>query len=133
MVDLDDRNCIEFKSQMCHILNLCHPKPETLFRIAIEEIEAWLLCDIQAIKAAYPLAKDRILEKYHQDSICGTWETLADAIYPGGSKRLKILGWPHTGLAKCEWARNISPYMNIDTNQSKRFQLFRDSIRDRLK
>jgi len=133
VVDLDDRNCIEFKNEMTHIVNSCFPKPETIFRIAIEEIEAWLLGDIQAIKTAYPSAKDNILERYHQDSICGTWEILADAIYHGGSKSLKQSGWPHIGIAKCEWARNISPHMDVDSNQSKSFQVFRDSIRNRLK
>ncbi len=71
----------------------------------------------------------QVLNNYVQDSICGTWEKLADAVYPGGSQKLKQLGWPHTGKAKCEWAEKISPYINVDTNHSKSFQVFRHGIR----
>jgi len=42
-----------------------------------------------AIKAAYPRARASVLSKYVQDSICGTWEMLADAVLTGGSKALK--------------------------------------------
>ncbi len=129
VVDLDDKNCLVFKQEMLDILNTCNPRPTTLFRIAIEEGEAWLLGDRKAVKAAYPRAKEQILSLYKQDSICGTWEKLADAIYQGGSQKLKQLGWPHTGRAKCEWATNIAPYMDIEANKSRSFQVFRDGIR----
>ena len=41
------------------------------------------------VKSAYPNAKDAVLNSYVQDSICGTWEVLADAVHPGGSQLLK--------------------------------------------
>ncbi len=114
---------------MLDVLSVCNPKPETLFRIAIEEGEAWLLGDLSAVKTAYPRAKDQVLNGYTQDSICGTWEILADAVYPGGSQKLKQLGWPHIGKFKCEWANNIAPHINVEINRSKSFQVFRDGIR----
>ena len=129
VIDLDRRNCIEFKQELLNILNACDPKPITLFRIAIEEGEAWLLRDRKAIKAAYPHMNNRVLDNYEQDSICGTWEKLADAVYPGGATKLRNLGWPHTGRAKCDWATHIAPHIDIDQNQSKSFQVFRDGIR----
>ncbi len=55
----------------------------------------------------------------------------ADAVYPGGSQKLKELGWPHTGKAKCAWANNIAPHLDVENNQSRSFQVFRDGIRDR--
>ncbi|MCD6389644.1 MAG: hypothetical protein J7L69_09535, partial [Desulfobulbaceae bacterium] len=112
------------------ILNSCNPQPKTLFRIAIEEGEAWLLGDRNAVKAAYPHAKNQPLNAYVQDSICGTWEVLADVVYPGGSQKLKKLGWPHTGQAKCEWANKIAPHFDVESNLSKSFQVFRDGIRN---
>ena len=130
VVDLDDKDCMQFKQEMLDILNDCNPQPTTLFRIAIEEGEAWLLGDRNAVKAAYPRAKDQVLRTYVQDSICGTWEKLADAVYPGGSQKLKQLGWPHTGKAKCEWAKNIAPHLDVENNQSRSFLVFRDSIKD---
>ncbi|GBE30869.1 hypothetical protein BMS3Bbin04_01907 [bacterium BMS3Bbin04] len=130
VVDLDAKDCSVFKQELLDVLNSCNPRPKTLFRIAIEEGEAWLLGDREAVLAAYPRAKRQVLKDYTQDSICGTWEKLADAVYRGGSQKLKKLGWPLTGQAKCEWAGNIAPHMNVDTNQSKSFQVFRDGIRE---
>ena len=130
VVDLDNKDCLVFKQEMLDILNNCNPQPTTLFRIAIEEGEAWLLGDPNAVKAAYPRAKEQVLNAYAQDSICGTWEKLADAVYPGGSQKLKQFGWPRTGLAKCEWANNIAPYLDVESNQSRSFQIFRDGIRN---
>jgi len=130
VVDLDDKNCLMFKQEMIDILNACNPQPTTLFRIAIEEIEAWLLGDLNAVRTAYPRAKEQVLNAYGQDSICGTWEKLADAVYSGGSEKLKQLGWPHTGRAKCEWANNIACHLDVECNQSKSFQVFRDGIKN---
>ena len=130
VVDLDDKDCIKFKQELVNMLNACNPRPKTLFRIAIEEIEAWLLGDPAAVRSAYPNARDAVLSGYVQDSICGTWEVLADAIYPGGASQLKALGYPPAGMSKCEWASNIAPRMDVDGNRSKSFQVFRDGVRN---
>ena len=130
VVDLDDRDCMEFKRELLDVLNACNPRPETLFRIAIEEGEAWLLGDRDAVKTACPNAKDSVLNSYAQDSICDTWETLADAVHPGGSASLKRMGYPEIGMAKCDWAGAIAPYMDVDINESKSFQVFRDGVRN---
>ena len=129
VVDLDTRNCVEFKEELLSLLTECKPAPTTLFRIAIEEMEAWLLGDQSAITAAYPRAKIQVLRKYRQDSICGTWELLADAIHKGGAAGLKKEGWPAPGRAKCEWAKKISPHVDIDANRSPSFRVFRDGVR----
>ena len=130
VVDLDDKDCMAFKRELLDVLNACRPHPRTLFRIAIEESEAWLLGDRAAVKAAYPDAKDSVLDGYKQDSICGTWEVLADAVHSGGSAPLKKAGYPEIGGAKYEWAERIARHMNIDRNRSKSFQVFRDGVRN---
>ena len=117
VVDSDDKDCIAFKKELLSVLNVCNPRPKTLFRIAIEEGEAWLLGDRGAIKSAYPNARDAALNDYVQDSICGTWEVLADAVHSGGSKLLKKLGYPAAGMAKCDWARDIAPHLDVNQNQ----------------
>ena len=129
VVDLDNRDCEAFKQELLDVLNACRPRLQTLFRIAIEESEAWLLGDREAVKAAYPGAKDSVLDRYVQDSICGTWETLADAIQPGGSARLGESGHPATGTAKCEWAENVAPHLDVDRNRSRSFRVFRDGVK----
>ena len=129
VVDLDTRDCRAFKQELLAVLNACRPRPRTLFRIAIEESEAWLLGDRAAVKAAYPGAKDSVLNGYVQDSICGTWEVLADAVHPGGAARLKQSGYPETGMAKREWAEKIAPHVDVDRNGSRSFQVFRDGVK----
>ena len=130
IVDLDDRDCVDFKQELVAVLHACNPAPRTLFRIAIEEGEAWLLGDRPAVKLAYPSAKNSVLDDYSQDSICGTWETLADAVYSGGSISLKKHGYPDIGRVKCEWASTISAHVDVDSNQSPSFQVFRDGVRN---
>ena len=128
--DLDD-NCLKtFRRELFAILNACHPKPETRFCIAIEEGEAWLLGDIPAIKAAYPQSKDEVLNGYRNDSICGTWELLADAVFSGGSSVLKGMGWSVVGREKSAWSERIAPQMNVEENASPSFRYFREKIRE---
>ncbi len=127
--DLDDKSLSAFRTQLYDILNLCNPMPETRFCIAIEEGEAWFLGDVSAIKQAYPSAKDAILYTYENDSICGTWELLADAIFEGGAQALSANGWHAVGREKSTWAQNITPHMNLEENASPSFCYFRDEIR----
>lgn len=129
VLDLDRENCRALKSDLTGILNDCNPAPKTLFRIAIEEMEAWILGDRKAILQAYPKAKTTVLDSYVQDSICGTWEKLADALYAGGSTKIKNHGWRLPGRLKSEWAENIGPLMDINNNRSVSFQVFRDGLR----
>jgi hypothetical protein len=126
-----DNNCLKtFRQQLFTVLNACNPRPETRFCIAIEEGEAWLLGDIPAIKAAYPKTKDNILNGYQNDSICGTWELLADAVFRGGLSSLKKRGWQRVGREKSAWAQKIAPEMDITKNASPSFCHFRDKIRE---
>ncbi len=126
--DLDDKCLKQFRSELIKILDACTMKPETRFCIAVEEGEAWLLGDLTAIYRAYPAAKKVILKKYENDSICGTWELLANAVYSGGANALKSRGYQAIGAEKSNWARNISPHLNPDANISPSFQYFKTKI-----
>ena len=114
---------------MLNVLDTCPQKPNCLFRIAIEELEAWFLGDQEAVTRAYPNANIGVLKNYKQDSQCGTWELLMDAISPGfrnninGSRSQRILG------KKVEFAKKISSHMNVEKNQSPSFKCFCDGIR----
>lgn len=131
--DLDDKCLKAFRAELLGLLENCNPALQTRFCIAIEEGEAWLLGDLEAVKAAYPKAKDSVLVGYNHDAICGTWEILADAVYPGGSKQLQKKGWQAIGAQKSEWAQKIVPHMQIERNQSPSFQYFRVKIHEFLK
>ena len=128
--DLDDKCLKSFRGELMGLLNTCNPPPETRFCIAIEEGEAWFLGDISAIKKAYPKAKGSVLSSYINDSICGTWEQLADSIYKGGSQRLSCQGWQAIGAEKSVWAENIAPLMDLDNNTSPSFNYFLGKLRE---
>jgi hypothetical protein len=128
--DLDQRCLKEFRNELFEVLDRCSPQPETIFCIAIEEMESWFLGDLQALRTAYPKAKS---VAYVNDDICGAWEKLADAIYKGGSKALSKQIYRQIGNLKCEWAENISPNMDVENNESPSFQYFRDKIRKLVK
>lgn len=129
LVDLDDRpDCRAFKQELRNLLTLCHPVPRCKFRIAIEELEAWYFGDRLELTAAYPHADETVLAAYVQDSQCGTWERLADAIYPGGHLALKAKGRIQCLEQKRLWARDICPRMDVTNNQSRSFISFRNAI-----
>jgi hypothetical protein len=127
--DLDDKCLKSFRNELIALLNACNPAPETRFCIAIEEGEAWFLGDISAIKKAHPKAKDAVLKTYINDSVYGTWEKLADAVYKGGSQGLSSQGWQTVGAEKSEWSEKITPYMDVDNNTSPSFNYFLEQLR----
>ena len=127
--DLDDKCLKVFLQELLAVLHACNPRPDTRFCIAIEEGEAWLLGDIPAIKSAYPQARDAVLNGYVNDSICGTWEVLADAVFPGGSRALAGMGWQAVGKEKSVWAMKIAPLMDVENNTSPSFRYFREKLR----
>lgn len=129
VLDSDRRNCKEFLAELKALAADCNPVPNTLFRIAIEEMEAWYFGDRQALTMAYPKAKIDVVNRYKQDSICGTWEMLADAIYPDGSAAIKKAGWPLPGQVKHEWAEKIGPLLDPERNISPSFIKLRDGLR----
>ena len=127
--DLDNRCLSTFRRELLDLVDKCNPKPKTQFCIAIEEGEAWYLGDLAAVKVAYPRAKEAVLKSYINDSICGTWEKLADAVFSGGKQKLSKQGWQAIGLEKTNWANNIPPQMDVDNNLSPSFCYFRDKLR----
>lgn len=129
VLDSDQRNCVDFLSELKALAASCKPAPKTLFRLAIEEMEAWYFGDRQALITAYPGAKAEVLQRYQQDSVCGTWELLADAIYPGGASVIKKSGWPLPGQVKHEWAEKIGPLLDPDRNRSPSFGKLREGLR----
>jgi len=126
--DLDGKCLQTFRQELLAILDTCNPKPETRFCIAIEEGEAWFLGDIPAIKAAYPKAKVPVLNSYENDAICGTWEHLADAVFPGGAQTLSGKGWQAIGAEKSAWSERIAPHMDVAKNSSPSFCYFKTTL-----
>lgn len=129
VLDTDRRDCKAFLKELKSVAKACDATSKTLFRLAIEEMEAWYLGDRDALLRAYPRAKREVLDRYVQDSACGTWELVADALHPGGSAAIKKAGWPLPGQIKHEWAEKIGPLMSLDQNVSPSFGKLRDGLR----
>lgn len=128
VLDTDRRDCKAFLQELKSLADSCNPAPPTLFRLAIEEMEAWYLGDRAALLKAFPRAKRDVLDRYVQDSACGTWELLADAVHAGGAAAIKKAGWPLPGQLKHEWAEKIGPFMSLHQNASPSFGKFRDGL-----
>ena len=128
-----DRSLQSFPSVIIVVLDSMI-KIDHVFCLAVEEIEAWLLGDRHALLSAYPHAKMHVLNTYVQDSICGTWEVLADAVYPGGTSKLsrEHASFIEIGKLKAEWAQNIGIHMDLKSNESPSFNDFIHEIERRL-
>ncbi len=122
--DLDDRDRAKFEAELRELVQKINPCPRHAFCLAIEEGEAWYLGDLTAVTTAYPKAKQQVLRSYVPDSICGTWEVLAEAVYPGGAAALSSEGWQRVGEEKSVWARTITPHIEPGRNLSPSFRGF---------
>ena len=99
------------------------PNRRPRFCLAIEEGEAWLLGDIPAIKKAYPQARDAVLNGYGNDSICGTWELLADAVVRGGSTALDKEGMASSRQGEVELGDQDCPVNGCGEERFAQFLL----------
>ena len=134
VLDNDKNDPVEFQNKLEAVAVKNGIVMDHVFCIAVEEMEAWLLGDEEAIKSAYPNMKAGVLHSYVQDSICGTWEVLAETVYKGGMKsiRNKRMSYKEIGTLKSEWARNIGKCMDFNHNKSPSFMHFLNSITSRL-
>ena len=129
VLDNDIRNPKEFEGQLKALSHQENIEIDHVFCIAIEEMEAWLLGDCYALQAAYPKLADRIASKhatYRQDSICGTWEVLADILTRNGFGVFqKQNSTPYdVGRCKIEWVENIGKHLDLRKNASPSFLRF---------
>ena len=135
VLDNDKRDIQQFRQELedtaVSNMILC----DYVFCVATKEIEAWLLGDTEAIRAAYPNAKMQYIKMYEQDAICETWEVLADMVYPKGLTELrKKAGNAYTeiGKAKCEWADRIGRHIHLHENNSPSYQYFINELEKRI-
>lgn len=135
VVDRDNDACQELKARLDDIAAACglttpasvtpQRQYQVLNRIAIEELEAWFLGDIEALTRVYPRVPASLASqaRYRDpDSIVGgTWEAL--------ERVLQRAGYYEAGLPKIEVARNVSAFMDPERNRSRSFRAFRDGLR----
>jgi len=131
LTDEDRQNCLALKQQMEEAAQQAGLSTKTsagntrfqvLNRIVIEELEAWFLGDVEALRQAYPRLPERLPRKFNNpDAVAGgTWEAL--------ERTMQRHGYFKGGYLKVEAARAISPHMDPARNRSRSFQVFRDGL-----
>ena len=95
-----------------------------LNRIAVEELEAWFLGDVEGLRTAYPGVSASLGNRENfrnPDAVKGgTWEALERVLQKAGH-------FPG-GLAKIELARVMGSYVEPDRNRSRSFKCFVEGI-----
>lgn len=124
IIDSDNEPFEVVREKLSIMIRQYAPGLSHVIGICVEETEAWLLGDREAILCAYPDADEDILDLYEQDSICGTWEVLCKALLRERASSLIRVGYPAIGQYKHEWAEQISAYLDPQRNISPSFRAF---------
>lgn len=129
LVDEDRQDCLHLKNGIVDALNASglsrRAQRQGICRIAVEELEAWFLGDVDAIVGAFPGVPPSLGTRSgfrDPDAVRGgTWEALA--------RVLANAGYFKGVFPKIEVARRISAFMEPGRNRSRSFQAFRDGLR----
>jgi hypothetical protein len=128
LVDRDSDDCNSLKArieEMAQAAGLATPshspsgRYNAVMRIAIEELEAWYLGDVPALRSAFPRLGDLSRRERSRDPDAvagGTWERL--------EAELQRVGYYRGGLAKIDLARRLAPLLDPERNRSHSFQVF---------
>lgn len=106
LVDADADPCVELLRRLDELVKGISPAPTVLFRIAIEELEAFYLGDLAALAKAFPEHDREAARQYVPDSICGTAELFGKIIDDGG-------------LNKVKWAEAMGPRVTTNPARSR--------------
>ncbi len=134
LVDEDRENCQQLKAKMeaaAIAANLVTKSAAgdgaftVLNRIAVEELEAWFLGDIEVLRSAYrgiPASLASRAQFRDPDAVAGgTWEAL--------ERVLQRAGHFSSGLRKIELARTMALHLNPDNNESRSFNYFINGLK----
>jgi len=134
LVDRDQQECEQLKADLESIAHACGLRTkmshgaarcQVLNRIAVEELEAWFLGDVEALRAEFPRLSPYLAtqSKYRDpDAIRGgTFETL--------ERLLQSKGYYPEGVPKIRLARRVASHMDPARNRSHSFIVFRDGLR----
>ncbi|MFD0481133.1 DUF4276 family protein [Kineococcus sp. GCM10028916] len=132
LTDQDDDDCIELKQGIeeefarVGLVTLSQSQRglDGCTRIAVEELEAWFFGDVPALISAFPGVSPSLAQRrgYRDpDAIAGgTAEALERVLDKAGYG---------SSLRKVATAEAVAPFMDVEANRSRSFQVFRDGIR----
>ena len=111
--DNDGGDCFAIKQKLCALAEQSD-KPFRV-RIVCQQLESWLLGDLQAIRQAYPQASIKDKAKFREpDRLTNASQELENLI---------------NVRAKIDRAKNIGRYFDLDANRSRSFHLFIETVR----
>ncbi len=131
LVDRDSDNCEQLKQRLETIAREAGLTTKTavngqgdfqvVTRIAIEELEAWFMGDIDALKSAFSSLKSvNFPGNFRNPDNGGTWERL--------HRFLKRHGIYRKSYPKIEAARQIAKHMEPGRNRSRSFKSFLQGV-----
>ena len=106
LVDTDDERCTALKARIAAATKKLPRLPRVVFRIAVEETEAFYLGDLRGLQAAFPDADMKKAREYLPDSICGTAELFGEIVDDGG-------------LNKVAWAEVMGEHLTTSPARSR--------------
>ncbi len=131
LVDQDNDDCEQLKQRLENIAREAglvtkasanaHNDFQVVTRIVIEELEAWFMGDVEALKAAFTsLRRANFPGNFNNPDNGGTWERLHRFL-----KRHNIY---RKSYPKIEAARRIAKHMDPESNRSRSFQSFMQGV-----
>lgn len=105
-MDADDDAPSALITIISQTVKQCAPLLKVEISVATEEMEAFYLGDLKAVKRAYPDADMEAARAYVPDSICGTWEKFGEIIDDGGGN-------------KVAWAEKMGARVTTNAAQSR--------------
>jgi len=106
LVDSDDDDVANLIAEIQAAANHCCPEIALQVCIAVEEMEAFYLADLAALRRGYPVHDAAMARAYEPDSICGTWELFGRVIGDDGGN-------------KVAWAERMGAYVTTDGARSR--------------
>lgn len=112
MRDNDGGDCIVHKQRLLQLAAV-KPAGQVLVRIVCQELEGWFLGDLEAVKAAYPVAARNIIATHRKFPDPDKMTNAAQEL----SQLTEVPG-------KVGRAKAISGHMDVEANLSHSFQVF---------
>ena len=107
LVDADDDGCVSLKKELVDMAAKIRPLPKRLlFRIAVEETEAFYFGDLAGLERAFPSADMVKARAYKPDEVCRTAELFGEVVGDGG-------------LNKVAWAATMGELLTVRPQGSR--------------
>lgn len=134
IVDRDAEDCVELKAKLddmatssgLTVASVAASRPGNIInRIAVEELEAWFLGCVEAIRAAYPRVPATLADRSSLRDPDAVRGGTAEAL----SRVLSQAGYHRGGLRRTGGVDDIAQHMKVSANRSVSFGHFCEGVR----